>query len=95
MECDLDFGLKWAFVWRLGEFTEKHELYNKAQHTLPGKWYHTPALNKTLTFDLLQQTYMDGSFGDYDAISSFDRLVLALMIALAKRVREVLSHAFF
>jgi hypothetical protein len=36
---------------------------------------------------------MNGAFGDYDAIASFDRLILALMIPLAKRVRGVLSHA--
>jgi hypothetical protein len=65
LECDLNFGLKWAFAWRLGEFAEKHEIYNNAHHALPGK-----ALNKTLTFDLLQQTHMDGVFGDYDAIHS-------------------------
>ena len=35
---------------------------------------------QTLTFDLMQQTHMDGAFGDYDAIASFDRLILALMI---------------
>ena len=27
MECDLNFGLKCAFAWRLGKFTEKHDLY--------------------------------------------------------------------
>ena len=64
LEYNLNFGLKWFFAWRLGAFTEKHEIYNKAQHALPGKWCHTPALNKTLTFDLLQQTHMDGDFGD-------------------------------
>jgi hypothetical protein len=91
MDCDLNFGLKWAFAWRLEEFAEKHEIYNKAQHALPGKWCHTPALNKNLTFDLLQQTHMDGAFGDYDAIASFDRLILALMIPLVKRVGGVLQ----
>ena len=93
LECDLNFGLKWAFAWRLGAFAEKHELYNSAQHALPGKWCHTPALNKILTFDVLQQTHMDGAFRDYDAIASFERLILALMIPLAKRVGGVLAHA--
>ena len=92
LECDLNFGLKWAFAWRLGAFAEKHEIYNNAQHALPGKWCHTPALNKTLTFDLLQQTHMDGAFGDYDAIASFDRLILSLIILLAKRVGGFLAH---
>ena len=36
---------------------------------------------------------MTGDFGDYDAIASFDILILALMIPLAKRVRGVLAHA--
>ena len=49
LECDLDFGLKCVFPWQLGQFTDKHQLYNKNQHTLPGKWCHSPALNKTLT----------------------------------------------
>ena len=26
LDCNLNFGLKWAFVWRLVSFTEKHEL---------------------------------------------------------------------
>ena len=93
LECDLNFGLKWAFAWRLGSFAEKHDLYNHSQHALPGKWCHTPALNKTLTFDLLMQTHHDGAFGDYDAIASFDRLAMSLMIPLALRVGAVLSHA--
>ena len=37
---------------------------------------------------------MDGAFGDDDAIASFDRLILALMIPLAKHVGGVLAHAF-
>ena len=36
---------------------------------------------------------MDGAFGDYDAIASFDRLILTRMIPLAKRVGEILAHA--
>ena len=92
LECTLNFGLKWAFAWRLGAFAEKHEIYNSAKHVLPGKWCHNPALNKTLTFDLLQQTHMDGAFGDYDAIASFDRLILELMIPLEKRVGGFLEH---
>jgi hypothetical protein len=68
LECDLNFGLKWDFTWRLGKFADKHQLYNQNQHALPGKWCHSPALNKTLTFDLMMQTHLDGSFGDYDTI---------------------------
>ena len=64
LECDLNFGLKWAFAWRLGKFADKHQLYNQNQHALPGKWCHSTALNKTLTFDLLMQTHLDGAFGD-------------------------------
>ena len=26
LECDLNFGLKWAFAWRLGKFADKHQL---------------------------------------------------------------------
>ena len=55
--------------------------------------YPSTEYSKTLTFDLLQQTHMDGAFGEYDAIASFDRLILALMIPLAKRVGGVLAHA--
>ena len=36
---------------------------------------------------------MDGDFGGYDAIVSFGRLILALMIPLAKCVGGVLAHA--
>ena len=43
-------------------------------------------------FDLLMQTHHDGAFGDYDAIASFDRLAMSLMIPLALRVGAVLSH---
>ena len=86
LECDLNSGLKWASAWRLGASAEKHKIYINAQHTLTGKWCHTRAQHKTLTFYLLQQTHMDGAFGDYDAISSFDRLILVLLIPLAKRV---------
>ena len=76
LECDLNFGLKGAFAWRLGKFANKHQLYNQNQHALPGKWCHSPALNKTLTFGLLMKTHLDGSFRDYDAIASFDRLAM-------------------
>ena len=64
LKCDLNFGLKWAFAWRLESFVEKHGIYSNTQHAIPGKWCHTPALHKTLTFDLLQQTHMNGAFGD-------------------------------
>ena len=64
LERDLNFGLKWAFAWRLGKFADKQQLYKQNQHALPGKWCHSPALNKTLTFDLLMQTHIDGAFGD-------------------------------
>ena len=93
LECDLNFGLKWAFAWRLGKFADKHQLYNQNQHALPGKWCHSPALNKTLTFDLLMQTHINGAFGDYDAIASFDRLAMSLMIPMARRVGGPLAHA--
>ena len=36
---------------------------------------------------------MDGACGDYAAIASFDTIILALMIPLAKRVGVVLAHA--
>jgi hypothetical protein len=36
LECDHNFGLKCVFVWRLGAFVEKHEIYKKARHALPG-----------------------------------------------------------
>ena len=65
LECDLNFGLKWDFAWRLGAFAEKHDLYKRSQHALLGRWYHYSVLNKTPTFDLLQQNHMEGAFGDY------------------------------
>ena len=93
LELNLNFGLKLALAWRLGSFTEKHDIYNHSQHALPGKWCQTPALNKTLTFNLMMETHHDGDFGDYDAIASFDRLAISIMIQLALRVGAVLSHA--
>jgi hypothetical protein len=45
LECNLNFGIKWEFAWRLGAFAEKHGIHNNTQHALPGKWCHTPALN--------------------------------------------------
>ena len=36
---------------------------------------------------------MDRACGDYTAIASFDIIILALMIPLAKRVGVVLAHA--
>jgi hypothetical protein len=51
LECDLHFGLKWAFTWQLGSFAEKHQLYNDYQHTLPGKWHHVPTINKPEEFN--------------------------------------------
>ena len=93
LECNLNFGLKWAFAWRLGSFTEKRDLYNHSQHSLSGKWCHTPVLNKTLTFDLLMQTHHDEDFGDCDAITSFDQLTMSLMILLALAVVSVIFHA--
>ena len=71
IECDLNFRLKWAFAWRLGSFTDNVYLYNYSQHKLPWKWYHFPAINKTLTFDLMMQTHHGGDFGEYNAIASF------------------------
>ena len=49
LECDLNFGLKWAFAWRLGSFAENHKLYTKSQHVLPGLCCHSPVtlLNKS------------------------------------------------
>ena len=51
LECDLHFGLKWAFSWQLRSFVEKHQLYNDSQYALPGKWYHAPTLNKPEEFN--------------------------------------------
>ena len=39
------------------------------------------------------QTHTDGAFGDYDAIASFDRLAMSLMIPIARRVGGHLAHA--
>ena len=53
LECDLHFGLKWAFTWQMGSFAEKHQLYNYKdyQHALPGKWHHVPTINKPEEFN--------------------------------------------
>ena len=82
LECNLNFRLKWTFASRLGQLSETHNLYNPFQHTLPNIWYHTPALNKTPTFNLFQQTHQDSAFGDYGAIASFDLLGMSLMVPL-------------
>ena len=50
-------------------------------------------MNETLTFDLLMQTQFDDAFGDYNAIASFDRLAMSLMIPMARRVGGPLAHA--
>ena len=76
----------------LEKFADKHQLYNHNQHALPGKWCHSPALNKTLTFDLLMQTHLDGAFGDYDTIASFDRPAMSLMIPMARHIGGPLAH---
>ena len=39
------------------------------------------------------QTHTDGVFGDYDAIASFDRIAMSLMIPMARRVGGPLAHA--
>ena len=36
IKSDLNCKLKWVFVWRLGSFADKHNLYNHYQHALPG-----------------------------------------------------------
>ena len=46
-----------------------------------------------LNFELFMKIHLAGAFGDCDAIASFDRLAMSLMIPTAQRVGGPLDHA--